>query len=286
MKITRRIGGSLSGVISTGSFENLRPGFTNELIVEWDTDATGYGMTDEDAVIRSEKLYRDCFSLMEKAESEAIVKRIQRERQDMRFVWCAELNSDVPSTTSVIGWDIDYFVPVIELSQYASQSNIVHAKVAHYIETREWVAAKELQDIWADIVIVSKGNLALPLEVGDFPGFLKKNPIIELKNAERTFNLELRTSGLADFIGLPAFDGALPVETVFDVKRTPDKVKDGMQLADYAKQHGLKQGCIIPLNDKTQQGHSKPIVYTEEMLEGFYKMFKRKREDFKKRYGI
>lgn len=280
MKKTTRIGGSVTGVISTGSFENFRPLFT------WEETIEGCVLTDEQVQARGMELYRHCESIFEQAASAAAVKRIEKERKDLRLKFCKELNKHVPSTTSVINWDADFFVPPHQLSQYASQGNITHERVLDFIQTNVWKKAGALAQLWSDIVIVSEGDLRLPLEVGDFPALLKKHPITGMKPGSRAFNTELETTGENDFTGTPSGDWAENIESCFDVKRTPDKIKNGMQLADYCKQRGLKQGIVLPLNDKTAQGFSKPIVYDEEQLNGYYEMFKKKREEFKKRYGI
>ncbi len=172
------------------------------------------------------------------------------------------------------------------MQQTASQSNIVHAKVAHFIDTGKWVEAKELSDIWTDILLVTKGDLKLELETGDFPKFLEKYPIEGMINGQRLFNIENLYCGKLDFTGTPQFKDAKVTETVFDVKRTPDKIKDGTQISAYCKLAGYKQGIIVPLNSKTEQGFSKPIIYNEKALEGFFKMFLEKRKAFKQRYGI
>ena len=80
--------------------------------------------------------------------------------------------------------------------------------------------------------------------------------------------------------------GSEKVITVFDVKRTPDKVKNGMQLAAYCKALGYRQEVVVPLNNKTEQKFSKPVVYDEQSLSGYYKMFMQKRKSFTKRYGL
>ena len=115
---------------------------------------------------------------------------------------------------------------------------------------------------------------------------MKKYPITQMKCGERLRNEEYLYCGENDFIGIPDFKDAEKVMTVFDVKRTADKVKNGLQLAAYAKMLGVKQGIICQINDKTEQGFSKPIVYDEKTLDGYFLMFTRKRNAFKARYGI
>lgn len=278
MKRTIKMQGGIAGVIATGSYENLRPSFLIEETVE-DCD-----FTNEQIINRTKELYDQTFSLMKEAETKSIIERIEREKAGIRFHVHPETNATIPSVTSVINWNADFFVPPHELQQYASQGTICHAQVAHYIETAKWVEPKEIQDIWADIVIVTKGNLHLPIESGYFPSFLTKFPIKDMKNGHRVFLAD--TAGTFDFEGIPDFADALPIPSVFDVKRTPDKVKDGKQLAAYCRAKGVTQGIIVPLNSKTAQKFSKPIIYNEKALEGFFKMFTIDRENFKKRYGI
>lgn len=277
-KRTIKMSGGISGVIATGSYENLRPNFLIEETIE------DCSLTDEEIIARTQTLYDESFRMMKEAETKATVERIEREKAGIRFYTHPETGLTVPSVTSVIGWDADFFVSAQDLQEYASQSNIVHAQVEHFIQTGVWVEPKEISDIWADIVIVTKGNLKLSLESGYFPSFLKKFPINNMKNGHKVFLTD--TAGTFDFEGIPDFKDALPILSVCDVKRTPDKIKDGKQLAAYCKAKGVTQGLIVPLNDKTEQKFSKPIVYDEKSLEGYFKMFQKDRENFRKRYGI
>uniref|UniRef100_A0A6M3IQY9 Uncharacterized protein n=1 Tax=viral metagenome TaxID=1070528 RepID=A0A6M3IQY9_9ZZZZ len=276
---TIKMGGSISGVIATGSYQNLRPGFT------WEETVDDSNMTDEEIGNRIAEMYCKCFTMLKEAEQKAIVERIQRERKDLRFM-ISPAGNILPSVTSIINYDIDFFVSPEELSQYCSQGNIIDVKVKHYINTGEWVEGKTINDCWTDIVILTKGNLKLEIDAGDFPGFLKKYPISDMKVGERFYYDEEGYCGEPDFIGVPDFKEAESIPTIFDVKRTPSKVKNGMQLAAYAKKHNITQGIIVPLNDKTGQGFSKPIVYTKDELDGYYKIFKNKQKAFKQRYNI
>ena len=278
MKRTIKMSGGISGVLSTGSYENLRPNFMIEETIE---DCI---LTDAEIVARTQSLYDESFRMMKEAETKAIVERIEREKAGIKFYTHPETGATVPSITSVINWDADFFVSPQDLQQYASQSSIVHAQVEHFIETGDWVAPKEISDVWADIVIVTKGALCLSLESGFFPASLKKFPIKDLRNGHKVFLSD--TAGTFDFSGIPDFKDALPIPSVFDVKRTRDKVKDGKQLAAYCKAKGVTQGIIVPLNDKTAQKFSKPFIYDEKSLDGFFKMFTIDRNNFKKRYGI
>ena len=279
MKRTVRIMGGVAGTISTGSFQNLKPTFM------WEETIEDCVMTDAEITERIKELYGKGFNMLREAEQKAIVERIQRERQDLRLL-LSEKGNILPSVTSIINYDADFFVSPEELSQYASQGSIIHAKVKYFINTKEWVMAKAIQEVWTDIVILTKGNLKLEVNVGDFPSFLKKYPVSDMKNCERFMFDEEGYCGMPDFTGIPDFKEALKIPTMFDVKRTVDKIKVGMQLAAYAKYYKIKQAIALPVNDKTEQGYSKPIIFNEKDLDGYYGMFKQKQLEFKKRYSI
>ena len=278
IKKTIKMQGSISGVIATGSYENLRPGFLIEETIE---DCL---LTDEQIISRTKEIYNAVSKMLEQAETKATIERIEREKTGIRFYVHPETGITVPSVTSVIGWDADFFVSPEDLQQYASQSQICHAQVAEYINTGKWKEPKEISDIWADIVIVTKGSLKLPIESGYFPSFLEKYKIKDMANGMVVYLED--TAGTFDFEGIPDFADAEKIPSIFDVKRTPDRLKDGKQVSAYCKAKGYKQGIIVPLNDKTNQKFSKPIIYNEKDLEGFFKLFRKDRENFRKRYGV
>lgn len=281
MKKTIKISSSVSGVIATGSYQNLRPGYSWEETIE-DCD-----LTDDQIQERIKDLYAKAYSNLKEAEQKAIAERIKAEREDLRIRTSPVSGKAMPSVTSIISYDADFFVSGEDLRQYASQGNITHAKANHYIEKGEWTEAKNLNDLWTDIIILSKGSLGLSINSGDFPAFLKEYPIEKMTNGEVLFNEEDCYSGEPDFTGHPIdWKGAENKFTLFDIKRTVDDVKAGMQLAAYCKVLGITQAVAIPLNNKTKQGYSKPTIYDEVRLDGYYKMFLKKRKSFKARYSI
>lgn len=287
MKRKVKISGSVSGTVATGSFQNLKPTFTWEEEIEIEYDSIEeFKIQDRKLQKRRQELYDMSFALLKQAESQALIERIEREREDLRFVTNPDTQKVSPSVTSIINFDADFFVSAEELRQYASAGNCTHAKVEYYINTGKWVSARELETIWTDLIILKKGSLALTPDAGNFPAFLDKHKIIHMNTTRRLFDKDGLYNGEPDFVGVPHFKGAEPIATVFDVKRTADKIKNGLQLSAYCKLAGYKQGIIIPLNDKTEQGYSKPIVYDEKALNGYYSIFLTKRKEFKKRYGI
>ena len=71
------------------------------------------------------------------------------------------------------------------------------------------------------------------------------------------------------------------------MKRTPEKAKNFQLIAAYSKLDGMEpveQMMVVPLNDKTEQGFSKPIIETN--VEKYFELFLFKRKEFQKVYGI
>lgn len=279
-----KISSSLTGVISRGSYENFRPGFATDLEIEV---ADNLNKEQIESIIDSNQkwLHQICCQNFKASEEKAIVERINKERADVRFY--PSPIGKIPSVTSIINFDADMFCPPEELAQYASQSNICHEQVRHFIAEGEWKEAKDLSNTWSDIVIVKKGSLMLETDGWSFPDFLKKYPIKDMKNSESSFNEENKYAGTPDFEGIPDFEGAEKVPTIFDVKRTADKTKNFKQMAAYAKMKGynhIKQMCIVVLNNKTKQGFSQPII--EKRIDQYFGWFLKDRESFAKRFGV
>lgn len=284
MKI--KISSQYSGVIPTASYQNARPGFEAELEFEYEGKPGDDNGLKDTIKKNQDFLHQICYDNFKRCEQQALVEKLERERADLRLVPDPQ-GVLMPSVTSVINFDADMFVPPDELQEYASQGNIIHAQVAEFIKIGKWVEPKEIPDVWADLVIVSKGKLKLALEGWSFPDFLAKNPISGMKNSERSMNLQHRYAGGPDFEGVPDFKDIDKVPTLFDVKRTADKIKNFKQIAAYCKMNGyehIKQMGIVVLNDKTAQGFSKPIIETR--IDEYFKMFLRDREAFRKRFGI
>lgn len=282
MKRAVTISAGIEGVIATGSYQNMRPSFY------WSETIENCTLTDTEIEARIKELYNKGYNNLKQVEQGAIVDRIQNEKTNrVRFRISPTTGKALPSVTSIINVDADFFVNPVELQQYASQGTITHAIIKEYIKTGEIKNPKDIQEIWTDLLILRDGNLKLPAVIGDFPAFLAKYPILHKTNGTLVYNDNDLYSGEPDFTGIPdSWKDAQNIPTVFDIKRTIDKIKGGMQLAAYAKCLNVKQGALIAINDKTEQGFSKPVIFDEKQLEGYYKLFLRKREDFRKRYNI
>lgn len=282
MKI--KISASFSGVIATGSYQNAKPGYAVE--VEYDTkDFSEVESKTLEEIVKSRQqlLQKICYANFKHDEEVQTIDRINRERADMRFY------EGVPSVTSIIGWDSDFFVSPEDLTQYASQGNIIHAQVEHYIKTGKWVEPKDIEGTWADIVILKRGSLHLPIEGWDFPAFLVKYPLEKMENGKKVKSCKHKFAGTSD-IRKCYYEG---LKTLSDVKRTPDKLKGFKQTAAYILaeeemgESPYEQMMLIPLNDKTAQGYSKPIICKgRDKIKQYQDMFLRDREAFQKRYGV
>jgi hypothetical protein len=281
-KMKVKVSAGFSGVIATGSYENSRPSYTAEIETDYEGPEDGGKALIQFIETRQKVLQEICLRNFKQDEQNAIIERIQKERQDIRFY------DGLPSVTSIIGWDEDFFVPPVELVQYAAQGNLTHAQVAHYIKTVIWESPEKIEGTWADIVILKKGSLGLAINGTDFPAFLKKYPLEGMKIGKVIKSLKYKFAGTPD-IRECYFDKK---KTLADVKRTADKIKNFKQMAAYIlaeEENGetpYDQMMIIPLNNKTEQGFSKPIIGDREAIEQYKKMFLRDRENFAKRFGI
>lgn len=279
MKI--KISAQSSAVLPTGPYQNQRPGFSAEAEFELDQEVYGNGKMAEFVADRQAVLYEVCNASLKKVEEQAVIERINRERADFRWY------GSFPSVTSIIGWDSDFFCSPEELREYAAHGNLLDAQVKFFIETGEWKPVKEIPDTWADLVIVKRGKLNLPIDAWDFPAFLQKYPIEKMEVGKPVVSKKHQFGGTPD-IRVCYYEGK---KYMADVKRTPDAVKHFKQCAAYIiaeEENGEKpyEGMmLIPANGaKTKQGFSKPVTTLE--IAQYKKMFLDDREKFRKRFGV
>lgn len=230
---------------------------------------------------RQQELQAICYQNFEMEANKAKILKIQEDRKDFRFYKLPN-GEEVPSVTSILNYDSEFLMDSEELKQYASQSTINHVRVEEYIKTGIWKDPKDIEGITADMFILKKGNLGLDYDSCDFPEFVKKFNVKDLKNGSLLLNEKERYGGTSD--GECTYEG---IPTIFDIKRTADKTKNFQQMSAYAKCSGMehiKQMMIIVLNDKTERGFSKPIISTD--INKYYELFQFKRREFKKVYSI
>ena len=279
MKYKIRVEASFAGVLPVGSYANMRPGFSASM--EFENDFKDQDEINMCIEVAQQELQGICYTNFESEANRAKIMKIQQDRKDFRF-YKLESGDEVPSVTSILNYDSDFLVDDDELKQYASQSTINHVRVEEYIKSGIWKDPKDLEGVTADIFILKSGSLKLDYDSCDFPEFVKKFPVKELKNGKVLINEKDRYAGTND--GECVYEG---VPTIFDIKRTADKTKNFQQLAAYANCKGMehiKQMMIIVLNDKTERGFSKPIV--SDQIGKYYELFQFKRKEFKRVYGI
>lgn len=264
---------SFSGKISTGRFENEQPFFSIKEV--WDN------IDDNFLQQRQRELYEMCRARFSEHEKRSVVERIQQEYQHLRFY---ETNKEhYPSVTSIINWDKDFFLAKEELIQYAARGTIIHRQSEKYLIDGQWAGPEELPDIYPEYVTMSKGSLGLTLEGYNFPAFCEKYPFKAIDTEEIVYNHEYKYAGRCDIKGEWENQKA-----VMDIKTGQiDKELYLKQLSAYAKAEGnedVKLMVIIPLNNKTKQGFSSPIISAD--IDKYFEMFKRDRKLFKQRFGV
>lgn len=276
MKRKIKISAGFQGVIPTGSYQNSRPSFNAEEEFEFDGDDMEANLIHE---VRMEELYQICREKFNSVAEQERIEKVKNDRKDFRFYM--KEGVEYPSVTSILNYDSDFLVSEDELKQYASQGNIIHAQVGEYIKSGLWKSPKDIEGTTPDLFILKSGSLQLSLDGWDFLAFLKKYPMENLRNGEPVINEKEKYAGLPD--GYGTFNG---VASIFEIKRTPEKTKNFMQMSAYAKASNEKveQMIIIPLNDKTEQGFSKPIISTD--IEKYFELFLYKRREFRKVYGV
>lgn len=279
-KITVRA--DFSGVLPTAPYANNRPGFTAEESFEFEGTAA-----EAMAVIeaRQKELQDICYSNFEKEAEKARILKIQQDLKNFRFY--EHPSGKLPSSTSIINYDSDFFCDNDELKQYCAQGNLFDAEVRNFVKTGKFLPSSELQECIADRFIIKTGGLRLSLEPCAFPAFLEKFPIKNLKSIEKpVFNLEHRYAGTPDLTG--ECEG-LP--TLVSIKRTFDPKKNFIQEASYAKCGGMehiKQMMVVELKPEADGGnkcgYGKPRVSQD--IDKYFELFLMKRREFKKIYGV
>lgn len=258
----------------------MSPSFYAEETFETELDAV-------DDIIKSRQieLQAICYRNFEAEAHKAKILKIEEDLKDIH--WYPGPNGEKwPGVTSVIGLNAKFHVTDDDLKEYAAQGEIIHAQVDHFVRTGEWKQPQDINGLTAAIYIVKTGKLGLALEGWDFPAFLEKYPLEKMEPGTSVVNAEYQYGGTPDIHSCHFKN----VPTIADIKRTADKAKNFKQIAAYEmarRSMGLpanEQMMIIPLNDKTEQGYSKPIVSRD--IEKYFELFLYDRSEFKKVYGI
>jgi hypothetical protein len=268
--LTTEITVSYTGKIATGSYENESPFFANK--ETWSGNLPE-GFLEE----RQRILFDKCYSKFAECERRSLLELIKKKRKDIRFY------GDLPSVTSILNWDADFYVSPDELIQYAARGTIIHAQCKIYLESGEWKEPKDIPEIYTQMVILKRGSLTLGLDGYNFRSFKAKNPfdVVELEKA-----VVNNTHGFAGRQDIKYKRGNQI--GIADIKTgTIDRAYCLKQLSAYASCEGnedVQELMIIPLNDKTEQGWSKPII--EEDPRKYFPMFLDDLAAFKERFSL
>ena len=263
---------SYSGKISTGNYENESPFFSNKEI--WGGTLPP-GFVDQ----RQQFLFDKCYSRFTECEKRSLLELIKKKRRDIRFY------GDKPSVTSIIGWDADFYVTPEELIQYSARGTIYHAQVRIYEETGEWLEPADIPEIYTQMVIIKQGSLKLTLDGYNYRGFKAKNPFETISTETEVHNDILGYAGRQDIKYKNIKTGAIGLA---DIKTgSVEKTKCMKQLSAYANCKGnedVTELMVIPINNKTAQGWSKPII--EEDAKKYLPMFIDDLNAFKERFSL
>lgn len=282
MKI--KVASSYSGKIQTGDYSNANPSFFAEVEYELPGEIKAENLM-EILSEEQKQLNMVCYNNWKRVEENIRIEKIKKDRADFHWYKSPD-GKEYPSVTSILNYDTDFSVPEHELKQYAAQGSIIHLQVDHFIKTGMWLNPEDIPEAVPYRFIIEKGELGLSLGGWDFPAFLEKHPLIDMKPGEPMTNKRYEYGGLPD-ISFCVYEGK---PTICEIKRTADKEKDlkhYQQLAAYANLDGapkVEQMMIIPLNDKTKQGFSSPRIETR--IDHYFQMFLFKRKQFRTVYGI
>lgn len=263
---------SFSGKISTGRWENENPFFSIK--------ETWSGLSDIEIESRQKVLHEMCYIRFIQVEQQSMIDRILQQRKDLRFYEFEGVQ--LPSVTSIISWDDDFFVSQADLTQYAARGTALHKQIEIYLTTGNWIEIKDIPEVYPEYVIVTKGDLGLKFNDVDFRAFLAKYPFKVVKTEQTVFNMKDRYAGRTDLVAM--VDGK---KTIVDFKTgsSINQEKAFKQLSAYAKCiDGTEQMMIVHLNNKTKQGFSAPLI--SDRIEENFQMFLKDRQAFRTRFGV
>ena len=287
MKRKIRLEASFSGVLPTGSYANMRPGFLASMEYEQEF------ATEEEISLAIEagqqELQGICYMNFECEANKAKVLKLKQDLKNFRFY--PKDGEEYPSVTSISGYDREFHVVDEDLKIYAAQGCIYDAEIRNLVRTGEWKDSKDLLECTADRHILKSRSLStgkmLSLDPCNFLGFLEKFPITELRSCEEPiFNIQYKYAGTPDLIGV--YNG---LKTLVSIKRTKSETDNLTQEAAYAKCIGMedvKQMMVVEMKNESDGGNkcgfSKPIVSTD--IDKYFELFLRKRKEVKEIYGV
>lgn len=257
------------GVISTGAYQNRRPGW--EAMVQ-----PRRGANVDKILDHIENMFDKRFQRIQTvSENKAIEMQFRHIRSRVKG------NEQYPSVTSILDYDKEWWmIDALELSQYAARGTIVHRIMKIYFETGKWIDPTKDKTIREEVALVLGGKKGFHWDDCSYIPFMenyKKRINIEEQNIV-FYNDHWKYSGEIDAIG--TFDG---VKTLFDIKTGEYRWE---QLAAYAAQRKeVKQLAIIPVGPCDNLTGFYQIKLNDNFTEHF-KNFLKKREGFREKFGF
>jgi hypothetical protein len=281
-----KISSGFSGVLPSGSYANMKPAFSAEVEYEF-SGADLY----EEITRRQSELHEICLQKFQSVAEQARIDLVKSQKANIRFYTIKDENGNeiqVPSVSSIANYDKTFDMPPEELQQYASQGNLADAQGRWFLQRGVFETdLTKIPNTFTDLAILKKGNLRLSPLVWNFPAFIEKMKITDIKEGEFCYSVKHRFAGTSD-IRSCMWDGK---KTLADWKRTPSK--------DHFKQLGgyiiaeeemhpdeppYEAIMLIGVNPDNQQGWSKPMTTTE--IDQCKSMFLSCRKEFQKLYLV
>jgi len=283
VKIEITATGSYTGKLNTGEYLNQQPYFGGSL--KFEIEIASPDSVDEALELQnslSAQITRNAFAEFEKEAQRTHMAKLKNDFKNFHFY------NGYISVTSVLGVDFDWKGTDDQLKIAISEGNIEHFRAEDFIKCGEWKEPLDINNCIKDMNIIRELTRKRFVSSWDFPAFLEKFPLKDLKNGYPIYNHTLKYAGTFDAECLYPLGGdpdADEVATLIDFKRTPDENKNFVQLSAYAKcdeMKHIKQIMIIGVKPDTKQGFSKPKITTE--LDKYFEIFAYKREDFKRTF--
>jgi hypothetical protein len=245
---------------------------------------------------RQGELKEICYSQFKRHAEIAYQEKVAKAYKNIRFYDVGN-GVKVPSVTSIINMDADFFVSPDELAQYGARGTVIHKQIELFLKDGDWREPKDIPEIAYEVMTVLKGTLGLSLEDVNFPAFYKEYPFRVTEQEKTVINVENRFAGRLDIMGVIESSNKgkwdkiecvqFDVPTILDVKTstTLDKVKGFTQQGAYAMcEPSVKQIALIHMNKENVSGYSKPVISNK--LESYQAIFLKQRQLFTERYGI
>lgn len=265
----KEVTASLSGVVPTASFENLRP---------------GYSITVQPRRRQKDpnKIFDQLETILHKRFSHianrAKVDLIERQYSRIRFY--EKGGKKYPSVTSILSFGSIWKVSADELNQYAARGTVIDRLMEEFFKTGKWKDPQKMPELREEVSILLGGSLGFNWSDCSHEKFIAehKKRVNITKMKATIYNDEHLYAGEMDFVG--EFDGK---RAVIDCKTG---AYDMRQLAAYAVcEKGIEILVVFPVGPTDNiTGYKRPVIC--DTINAKFKEFLKARSDFKKRFGI